>query len=87
MELTPAETSQEATGERLSGEVDVGSNGMELREGLRQTGRWRGTGVGAVCLLLTAENQWMCSWTCTRMHVHIFYLSQDFQWRNAFPGS
>lgn len=74
LELTPAETSQEATGERLSGEVDVGSNGMGLREGLRQTGRWRGTGVGAVCLLLTAENQWMCSWTCTHACMYTSFI-------------
>lgn len=39
LEPTPAETSQEASGERLAGKVDVGSNGMELREGPRRTGQ------------------------------------------------
>lgn len=42
LEPTPAETSQEASGERLSGKVDLGSNGVEPREGPRRTGRGGG---------------------------------------------
>lgn len=87
LEPTPAETSQEASGEGegLSGKVDVGSNGMEPREGPKRTGRgedrcWWG-------LLATHSWQWVDVHVDMYPHVQMFYPSEDFQWHNAFPGS
>lgn len=74
MELEPTPAEKTSQVERISGEVDVGSYGMEPREGPRRTGQGR-TGLSEVCLLLTAKNEWMCMCTCT----HFFYLSEDFQ--------
>ena len=69
LEPTPAESSQEASGEQLSGK-DVGSISMEPREGPDgQVGvGGGGAGVDELCLLLSAENEWMFAWTCTRVY-------------------
>lgn len=63
LQLTPAETSQEASGERLWAGVGGWGPGGHVRGG-----RTGGPGVG---LLLTTENGRVCTWTCSCMDMSL----------------